>query len=114
MAAISEGLRHIHLRKRKYHRNLKKYPNKNPRIKRLDDTMLIIGSMAPLFTIPQIIQIFYEQDSSGLAWPTFFLLGLSNALWMVYGVVHKDRQIISANTLFLISNIVILTGIFIY
>ncbi len=114
MPSILPSLHHIHLRKRRYHKNLKKFPNTNPNIKRLDDTMLILGSIAPLFTLPQIITLFVTRDSSGLAWPTYLLLGLTNALWVVYGTVHKDKPLVSASTLFLISNTVILTGIILF
>ncbi len=114
MPTLLQGLRHIHLRKRKHHKNMKKYPNKDPKIKRLDDSMLIIGSLAPMFTLPQIIHIFTTKNVSGLAWPTYLLIALTNMAWIAYGIVHKDRQIISANVLFLSANSIILTSIFIY
>ncbi|MFP4118335.1 MAG: SemiSWEET family sugar transporter [Candidatus Woesearchaeota archaeon] len=114
MSTLMQGLRHIHLRKRRYHKNMKKYPNNDPKIKRLDDSMLIIGSMAPLFTLPQIIHIFTTKNVEGLSWLTYLLIGLTNMVWIIYGVVHKDRQIISANTLFLTANTIILSTIFIY
>ncbi len=114
MPTLIQGLRHIHIRKRRYHKNLKKYPNKDPNIKRLDDSMLVIGSLAPMFTLPQIIHIFITRDVGGLAWPTYLLIGLTNAAWIFYGAVHKDRQIISANALFLAANTTILTTIFIF
>ncbi len=114
MPFIIPGIHHFHLRKRKYHRNMKKYPNKDLKVKLLDNSMLIVGSLAPLFAIPQIIQVYTTRKTDGLAWPTFFLIGLSNILWIVYGVVHKDRQIISANILFFMANALILIGIIIY
>jgi uncharacterized protein with PQ loop repeat len=108
------GLHHINKRKRVHNKKLKKYPNKDPKIKFLDNYMLLIGSMAPLFTIPQIIKIYTIKDSSGLEPVTFALLAFNSLSWLFYGFVHKDRQIMAANTLFFIANIVILTGALIF
>ena len=110
----STGMHHIHKRKRKYHKNLKQYPNKSPKIKFLDNFMLIVGSMAPFFTLPQIIRIYSIKDSSGLSPITFLLLALTNVSWLVYGIVHRDRQIIAAHILFFIANTTILTGALVF
>lgn len=104
------GLHHISKRKRAHHKNLKKFPNKDPKIRFLDNYMLFIGSMAPLFTIPQIVKIYTLRDSEGLSPITFALLAFNSLSWLVYGFVHKDRQIMAANILFFIANIVILIG----
>ncbi len=101
-------------RRRKYHKNLKKYPNTDPKIQRLDNFMLVLGSMAPLFTIPQIINIYTIQDSAGLSPYTFALLALTNLAWLYYGFIHKDRQIMAAHTLFFLANAIILTGSLIF
>lgn len=104
MTAYS-GLEHIHKRKRKYHKNLKKYPNKNPKIKLLDDIMLFVAGMAPLFLLPQIIKVYRNRDGSGLSAITFLLLALTHISWIVYAIVHKDRQILLSHSLFLIATI---------
>ena len=114
MPSLNLSLRHIHLRKRKYHRNLKKFPNKNPKIEKLDRTMLIVGTIAPFFTLPQIINIYLTRDTTGLAWPTYFLLGSTNVLWLIYAIIHKDKPLIHASTLFILSNSAILLGIILF
>ena len=108
------NLEHIHKRKRKYTKNIKKYPNTDPKIKRLDDFMLAIAAIAPFFLLPQIIKVYAEKDASGISGLTFGLLASTHIAWIVYGVVHKERQILTAHILFFIATLSLLLGTIIF
>ena len=107
-------LDHMHKRKRKYTKHLKKFPNTNPNIKRLDDLMLVIAAIAPFFLLPQILRVYSEQDGSGISFLTFLLLALTHLTWIVYGFVHKERQILTSHILFFIATLSLAIGAIIF
>jgi len=73
-----------------------------------------VGIAAPIALVPQIIQIYTTKSSAGISLFTWLLLAIINALWAMYGVVHKDSQLIFANALITLFDIVIVVGIVLY
>lgn len=104
---------HLHKRKR-MHEKLEKFPHPNKRIKFLDNMLLLIASISPLSTVPQIIKIYATKNAIGVSKLTFSLFALFDIPWIIYGVVHKEKPIIIAYSLWLIANITIVTGTLIY
>ena len=107
---LYSGLEHIHKRKRKKRKNLKDFPNKDPKIKFLDDIMLVIASVGPLFLLPQIIKIYKLKDATGISVLTFSLLAITHMAWIFYGFIHKDRQITISHILFFLANTSLIIG----
>jgi uncharacterized protein with PQ loop repeat len=109
----SHHLHHLHARKR-VHQNLEQYPSANPRIKLLDDILLVVAVIGPLVTIPQIVQVFTTQDVRGLSSITWGLYALFNILWLIYGIVHKEKPLIITYALWLLMNTTMFVSIFIF
>ena len=76
--------------------------------------MLIAAIAAPTLLLPQVFQIFETQDASSLSLFTWVSLTLYNALWLVYGLVHKELPIIVANVFFTLLNFAVVAGILLY
>lgn len=109
----SGGIHHLHKRKR-IHQKLEKYPHPKKWIKILDNFLLIIAVIGPLNNLPQIIKIFALKSSSGVSTLTFSLFSLFNIPWIIYGIVHKEKPIIIAFSLWFITNMIVVIGTLIY
>jgi uncharacterized protein with PQ loop repeat len=107
------GLRHINLRKR-ISKKLNKYPHPKKSIRILDRIMLIVAIIGPLFAIPQIYQIFWFKDASGISIISFSFFSIFNILWIFYGIVHKDKPLLITYVLWFIVNLTIVVGAYIY
>lgn len=104
---------HLHIRKRLY-KNLEGFPHPN-RSKRIIDSLVIIFSIiGPILTFPQFLKVWVERSTEGLSivtWCTYFV---SSCIWFTYGVVHHEKPIIFANSLYMVLNGLIIIGIFLY
>jgi len=109
----SHHLHHLHKRAQA-HKDIEQFPSINPKIKFLDDILLVVAVIGPLVTIPQIIQIFTTQDVRGLSPITWGMYALFNILWLIYGVVHKEKPLIITYTLWFFMNSTIFASIFIF
>jgi len=109
----SHHLHHFNIRKR-VHKNLEQYPSINPKIKLLDDILLVVAFIGPLVTIPQIIQIFETKDVAGFSPITWGLYCVFNILWLLYGIVHKEKPIIITYILWFIMNGIVFASIFVF
>jgi uncharacterized protein with PQ loop repeat len=109
-------LPHINKRKRyhRIHKKLKPYPHPNPWIRYLDYLVLVVGVLGPMSNIPQIMKIYLEQNVAGLSFVTWSLFCVFTVPWLVYGIVHKSKPIIIANSLWFTTQFTIVMGILIY
>jgi len=107
------GFHHMRARAR-FAKGLEPFPSTNALKRFLDYLMYGVGIAAPIALVPQIIQIYTTKSSAGISLFTWLLLAIINALWAMYGVVHKDSQLIFANALITLFDIVIVVGIVLY
>jgi uncharacterized protein with PQ loop repeat len=104
---------HMHKRKR-VHQKLRKFPHPNKKIRFLDNMLLIIAVLGPLSTIPQLTKIFISKNAAGVSTLTFGFFAAFDIPWIIYGMVHKEKPIVLAYTLWLIANLTIVIGTIIY
>lgn len=107
------GLHHISKRKR-IHQKHEPYPHPKKWIRWLDRIVLAVAIIGPMANIPQIIKVYFENNISGLSLVTWSMYLFMAVPWLVYGFVHKEKPIIVANILWLITNIMIVIGIIIH
>ncbi len=65
-------------------------------------------------TLPQVWNIWIDHNAAGVStvsWASYFVFAF---IWLVYGIAHKDKPIIVSNTLWIILDIMIVVGTFIY
>jgi uncharacterized protein with PQ loop repeat len=110
---MNGGILHIHKRKR-VHQKLEKYPHPDKFKRVLDKILLVVAVVGPLMSLPQIIKIYYYHNAASISTITFSSFILFNILWLTYGIVHKEKPIIIAYILWMISNISIVIGSLIY
>ncbi|MBT4650943.1 hypothetical protein HOC13_00270 [Candidatus Woesearchaeota archaeon] len=104
---------HLHKRKRK-HQKLENFPHPNKGVRLLDKFILVIALLGPVMNVPQVFKIFYYQNPSGVSALTFTLLAVLNIPWLAYGFVHKEKPIILSSALWLITNLIIVSGVLVY
>ncbi len=110
-----EGLasHHLHQRKRIYQK-LETYPHPDPFKNFLDKIIYLIGFLGPIFTIPQAMDVWVRKDISGVSlfsWTAYVALAF---VWLLYGIVHKEKPIILAYTLWIAVDLLIVVGVIIH
>ena len=83
--------------------------------KRVLDRVIYIASFAgPMTATPQIYQIFSTQSAAGVSiWGWLMGLGFS-AIWITYALVYKIKPILVAQSLWIIVDLSLITGILMY
>ncbi|MBT4136146.1 hypothetical protein HOD75_00200 [archaeon] len=101
---------HQHIRKRKYKKNFQ-----SDKMKRIIDKLVYIAGFFGLaMTIPQILIIWIGQNASGISiitWASYFIIG---AVFIAYGIVHKEKPLIIIYILWEILYVIIIVGALIY
>lgn len=108
-------LRHLHLRKRK-HPSAKgtPYPHPSRKIAFLDRVVLLVAIIGPLANIPQIMEVYLQRNGAGVSLASWTLYAVFNTIWIVYGIVHKERTILLAHLFWFITQIVVIVGVILY
>ncbi|MEW6678764.1 MAG: SemiSWEET transporter [Pseudomonadota bacterium] len=69
----------------------------------------ILGLVATVFTtssfVPQVWRTWKTRDVSGISLPTYAIITVGLALWLIYGLLKADLPLIVANAV-----MVVLTG----
>jgi uncharacterized protein with PQ loop repeat len=81
----------------------------------LFDRMVVVTSLvAPIMTIPQVVQIWSTQNAQGVSlytWGTYFIGSL---IWITYGIIHKEKPILYSYSLFFIVNGLVVLGVLLF
>jgi uncharacterized protein with PQ loop repeat len=107
-----QGLIHRHKHKRKSEAEIQEIYEFWKKF--LDRVTLVAGILGPLMVIPQIYKIFSEHNAAGvsvLSWGAFAILDVP---FILYGIFHKDRPIVTTYALFCIANLIVTIGAIIY
>ena len=102
------GLHHLQTRKEK-----KELPHPD-KMKRFVDNIAYLAIIAPLLTLPQLFVIFRTHNAVGISLITWGTYCFGAAFWSVYGILHKEKQIIYPNVLMTIVDAGIIVGILMY
>ena len=107
------GLHHIHRRKRIYVKH-QPYPHPIKWKRFLDRAAYFFAVFGPVMTIPQVLRIWVGKDASGvspISWSAYLVVAV---FWLTYGIAHKAKPIIFTNILWIIFEIMIIAGTFVY
>ena len=80
----------------------------------VDVAVYVASVTSPLMTIPQVYQIYAYQDASGvseLSWGAYTLFSIP---WLAYGILHEQKPLIIANSLWLVLHAAVFTGALLY
>lgn len=103
------GLRHKYERQQ----GLKKDPQ-SPYIAFLDKLTFIVGVIGPFTVLPQIYSIFSTKSAAGVSLVTWTLIFIVTFPWILYGVAHKEKNIIVSFILWEVVNLTVVIGVLLY
>jgi len=110
---LDAGQHHQHKRKRT-HQRFEPYPHPRRLLRIVDHSMLIIGILGPLVSIPQVLKIWAGKDASGisvLSWSAYFVF---NLFWILYAILHKERPLLVTYIGWAVVNVLVVAGAIIY
>jgi len=92
----------------------KQIKRKNPKRALINTLIIPVAVLQPLMTLPQIFVIFDNRSARNVSIFTWVAYNLASAMWLYYGIVHKEKAIIITQVLWLIVQTVVISGILIY
>lgn len=104
------GIHHVHKRKR-VHLHKQKFPHPNKWVRRLDRFLLVVAVIGPLVSLPQLVQVWFRQDVSGVSIITWSAFALGAIPWVAYGIVHKEKPIVVSYCIWFILAVLIVAGV---
>jgi uncharacterized protein with PQ loop repeat len=110
---MTDALHHFHRRKR-IHQGHEPYPHPDRRKRFMDRMIYVAGALAPLVGIFQAHQIWASQNAAGVSLFSWSLFALFALIWMIYGVMHKEKPIILTYAMWIVVDIFIVSGILMY
>jgi uncharacterized protein with PQ loop repeat len=97
-----------------YHKRKRGLKNISPLKKFLDRSIYVVGILGPIMSIPQAQIIWEEKNAQSLSlltWTSYLFIGI---IWLIYGIVHKERPIVITYLGWFVVHIVIIVGILLY
>ncbi|MBT5022229.1 hypothetical protein HOK51_01350 [Candidatus Woesearchaeota archaeon] len=113
MVHDTHATHHIHRRKR-LHVNHEKYPHPNKLKNFMDKAVYATGIIGPIMTFPQLVKIWIHQNASGISVISWITYLLTAVVWLIYGIIHKEKPIILTYSIWIILDMFIVIGILIY
>jgi uncharacterized protein with PQ loop repeat len=76
--------------------------------------MYVVGIVGPLVSIPQLIEIYAHHQVQGIAISTWIGYTVLAAIWLMYGILHREKPIIVTQSLWLLINSSVVVGAILY
>lgn len=108
---MSLGFSHLRAR---HQARLEPFPSPNLVRRLFDYLMYAVGILQPSALLPQVVDIYIYHSKEGVSLATWLMLTVFNTLWAVYGYVHHDRLIMTANIFLMVLDIAIVLGVLLY
>jgi len=93
-----------------YHKS-KKDHIKEKGMHALDKIIFPIALVSPIMTVPQVLQVWQDHKTAGLAITTWIGFAFASTFWTLYGVAHKDKAITYSSGIVVVLDILIVIGI---
>ncbi len=103
----NKGLRHFYSRRNK----IKK---EDGLVKIFDKIIYVAVFLGPIMNFPQLYKIWYYQDAGGVSFISWISFSIFSLIWLIYGILHKNKAIIITDFLLLIIQVAIAVGAFLY
>jgi len=79
--------------------------------KMFDKAMYVLALIAPAMTIPQLLEVWEHHKSAGVSVATWGAYTFVTFLWLTYGILHKEKQLILVNCLLFLLDGSIVIGV---
>lgn len=73
--------------------------------------MLLFATIEPIATIPQILEIWQHKNIEGVSMLTWFFYMLTSCVWLIYGIIRKDKPLIVSGVLWVASQGLVVIGL---
>jgi MtN3 and saliva related transmembrane protein len=90
------------------------HKRKHQRKSFIDKFIYVVAITAPLATLPQLIIIFSSHNAQGVSISSWTLYTIFAAVWLWYGVHIKKKPMVVAQALFLLTDLAVVIGAFLY
>tara|TARA_Y100000310_G_C20625976_1_gene785900 strand:+ start:403 stop:696 length:294 start_codon:yes stop_codon:yes gene_type:complete len=93
---------------------IKKKYQKSKWKKVIDKAIYVIAFFGIIMTLPQVYNIWIGKNAIGvsaISWIAYLVVAIT---WLAYGLVHKYKPIIYSNCLWIVLDLFIISGVFIY
>ncbi|MBI2031773.1 MAG: hypothetical protein HYT08_04130 [Candidatus Levybacteria bacterium] len=80
----------------------------------LTGIVMVVATLSPLITAPQLINIYISRNVSGVSQVTWLAYVFTASMWFSYGVIHRERVLIINGALGVILGSLISLGIVLY
>ena len=80
----------------------------------LDKLTFVVGVIGPFTVMPQIYAIFSTHSASGVSLATWSLIFIVTFPWILYGMAHREKNIIISFILWEIMNLSVVIGVLLY
>lgn len=78
------------------------------------DGMYIVALMSSLLTLPQMLQVWTQRQAFGVSLLTWSAYTVLAAIWLIYGLVRKERPIILSEACLLLVDFGVVLGVLIF
>jgi len=80
----------------------------------LERLMIFVAVVGPFANLPQLLKIWIKKKTNGVSLVSWILFSILSLVWLIYGIVKKDKYIIIALGITLILQLLIVIGTVIY
>lgn len=82
--------------------------------KTINKAIYLVALIGPIMTLPQLYEIWINKTVAGVSLLTWGAYALVSFVWILYGVIHKEKPILISQTLLLILELSIVIGVLIF
>ena len=90
------------------------YLTKKKKREMIDLLVYMVGVLMIILTIPQIITIWIFKEALGVSTITWCAYFVGAIVWVMYGIVHKQKPIIITYSIWMVLDMLIIIGTLIY
>ncbi|MFC1646691.1 PQ-loop domain-containing transporter [Patescibacteria group bacterium] len=100
--------------RKRIHQKHELYPHPDKWKKLIDKVIYPVSLLGPVFTIPQLLEVYVSKNASGLSLATWMLWVFSGSVWLIYGIMHNEKPIIISHIAWIIVEVGVIIGILLY
>lgn len=98
----------------KRHRHHLTHHKRKVTVSPVDKLVYVAAFAEPASAVPQVVAIYAAKTAAGISLFTWSAYLTFSLIWLWYGIVHKQRALIIASTLFAISEVLVIIGGILY
>jgi uncharacterized protein with PQ loop repeat len=97
------------------HTRSKNKTSKNSSWKRfLNKAIYVVGLSSPIMTLPQLYNIWIDQNATGVSSVTWGWYIIVSTFWIFYGIAHKEKPIIVISIAWVVVEALVVIGTLLY